>query len=344
MQFINRQQEIKELRGYFENEPSSMLVVYGPKSTGKTTLLNHVIEEHLSNKKYAVNFINLRRVLVYDFASFLDIFFQKTTKDKVREILGGLTLNTGFFQVGLDDEAMLKKNAFKVMEDQLRKANKKGIRPIIIIDEIQSLKEIYMNGERMLLDEVFNFFVGITKETHLAHVVLASSDSFFISEIYDSARLMKTATFLFVNHLKEPDIKYWLEKENFLPEEIQFIWEHSSGSPWETEQYIIGKKQGITVEKSFQKILQFVVGKFDHYLVYKMNDEHEEQLFYHISKKIVKDGRCSTIETYGKSAEKLIGDMVGKDLWFYDGMKREITANSESVRRAMEVILNTQKN
>jgi len=40
MEFINRQLEIKELKGYFDNEPSSILIVYGPKSTGKTTLLH----------------------------------------------------------------------------------------------------------------------------------------------------------------------------------------------------------------------------------------------------------------------------------------------------------------
>ena len=255
--------------------------------------------------------------------------------------MSGLTRNAGFFQIGLDDEAMLKKNAFKVMEDQLRKAHKRGIRPIIILDEIQILKEIYMNGERMLLDELFNFFVGLTKETHLAHVVLASSDSFFISEIHDSASLMKTSGFLFVDQLKEREIKIWLKKEHFSLDEIQFVWEHIGGNPWEIEQFIVDKKQGISVDKSFEKILAFVVGKLDHYLIHNLKEEHERQFFDHVSNKIIKEGRCSTEEVYGKSGEKLIKDLVDKDLWFYNGMKREIIANSESVRQAMEIILNT---
>ena len=46
-----------------------------------------------------------------------------------------------------------------MMEEQIRKAKEKGIQPIIIIDEVQMLKNIYLNGERKLLDEVFNLFV-----------------------------------------------------------------------------------------------------------------------------------------------------------------------------------------
>jgi hypothetical protein len=33
--------------------------------------------------------------------------------------------------------------------------------------------------------------------------------------------------------------------------------------------------------------------------------------------------------------------MVDKDLWFYNGMKREITANSESVGLAMKDVLDS---
>ena len=344
MQFINRQQEIKKLRGYFENEPSSMLVVYGPKSTGKTTLLSHYIENYLSDKKYAVNFINLRRVLVYDFASFLDVFFQKTTKDKVREILGGLTLNAGFFQVGLDDEAMLKKNAFKVMEDQLQKANNKGIRPIIIIDEIQILKDIYMNGERMLLDEVFNFFVGITKETHLAHVVLASSDSFFISDIQKNAKLFKTSEFLLVNQLPFLDVKQWLKKDNFTEEEIEFVWAHGKGNPWEIERYIKGKKMGESVTETFSQIIAFALAKFDGYLLENLQEKEQRELYYGISQRIISQGYFPTKELYASSAYSLIRDMVDYDLWFYDGQTQKVTANSESVRLAMKAILNDRKN
>lgn len=338
MEFINRQEEIKALKGYFENNPSNILVVYGPKSTGKTTLLNHVVQEHLTEKKYAINFINLRRVLIYNFKSFLDVFFQKTTSDKVRGILGGVTMNVGFFKVGLDDEALLRKNAFKVMEDQLRKAQKKGLRPIIILDEIQSLKNILMNGERMLLDELFNFFVGLTKETHLAHIVIASSDSFFISEIYDSASLMKTARFLLVNPMKKTEVEQWLRKKQFSEEEIQFIWKHSDGNTWEVEQYILERKKGESVKNTFQTFVETALAKLDHYRFFTLKNQEDKDFFDFVNQKIVQNGHCFIPDLPQNASEKVLADMVDKDLWFYNGMKRSITANSESIRYAIELL------
>lgn len=339
MEFINRKKEILTLKSYFEHEPANILVVYGPKSTGKTTLLHQVIQDHLKDKKYAVNSINLRRVLIYDFKSFLDIFFQKNTGEKVKDIVAGVTVNVGFFKVGLDDEALLKKNAFKVMEDQLIKANQKGLRPIIILDEIQNLKDIYLNGERRLLDELFNFFVGLTKETHLAHVVLASSDSFFISRIYDSASLMKTADFLLVNQLEKIEVENWLKKQQFSSDDIQFIWEHSGGNTWEIEQYILARKKGESIEHTYQKFLNIALSKLDRYLIFNLKNAVDKQFFEVVNQQIAQQGMCFIPNLTVEASENVLAEMVNMDLWFYDGMNRRIIANSESVRRAILILV-----
>jgi AAA+ ATPase superfamily predicted ATPase len=44
--FIDRE-EVKFLKEFFEKEPSRILFLYGPKSTGKTTLIEYVIENEL---------------------------------------------------------------------------------------------------------------------------------------------------------------------------------------------------------------------------------------------------------------------------------------------------------
>ena len=58
----------------------------------------------------------------------------------------------------------------------------KGLRPIIVFDELQNLKkEVYINGDarqRPLVRELFNFFVRITKILHLAHVIVMTSVRF----------------------------------------------------------------------------------------------------------------------------------------------------------------------
>jgi hypothetical protein len=83
----------------------------------------------------------LRGVLIYDFQSFLEVFFPKSIKESARDIIEGISINIGFFAIKASDDPLLKKNAFKVMEDKLNSAKKRGLTPIIIIDEIQSLKQ-----------------------------------------------------------------------------------------------------------------------------------------------------------------------------------------------------------
>ncbi|MCP5106962.1 MAG: Flp pilus assembly complex ATPase component, partial [bacterium] len=38
--FINRERELRELRNFVDKRPSEILFIHGPKSSGKTTLLN----------------------------------------------------------------------------------------------------------------------------------------------------------------------------------------------------------------------------------------------------------------------------------------------------------------
>lgn len=124
--FINREKEQEFLKKRFANIPNSILWVSGPKSCGKSSLISKVVKE-LDEKKYAVNFIDLRGVIIYNFQTFLDVFFQpdETLKEKAGKIISGISVNAGFFSVGVNDDVMLKKNAFKVMEDQIFQAKEK---------------------------------------------------------------------------------------------------------------------------------------------------------------------------------------------------------------------------
>jgi len=65
--FIDREKEIEFLKKFFEDKPRRILFLYGPKSTGKTTLIEYVIENELfedfklfKSQKYNVKYINFR--------------------------------------------------------------------------------------------------------------------------------------------------------------------------------------------------------------------------------------------------------------------------------------------
>ncbi len=49
--FIDREEEINFLKEYFKETPQRILFIYGPKSTGKTTLIEYVIEKELEKKR-----------------------------------------------------------------------------------------------------------------------------------------------------------------------------------------------------------------------------------------------------------------------------------------------------
>jgi hypothetical protein len=129
-----------------------------------------------------------------------------------------------------------------VMEAELKALNKNGIKPLIIIDELQALDFIYFNSQRELIKELINFFVAMTKESHLCHVLMSSSDGYFIEKLYNDSKLKKTSKLFEVDYLPKEDIVYWLnnlEKESKISDyvltddQIEYIWYHFGGSIWE---------------------------------------------------------------------------------------------------------------
>ena len=334
--FINRQKEVSDISKYLSSKPNDVLFVYGPKSTGKSTLLSKVVN-NLDPKKYAVNYLDLRGVAIYNFKSFLDVFFQKTKKEKIKEVISGLTLNAGFFRVGINEEEMLKKNAFKIMEDQIRETKERGIQPIIILDEIQLLKSIYLNGERYLLDEIFNLFIRLTKVIHSCHVICATSDSYFIEQIFNLASMSKTCTYYLVDHLGKEDIYKWLRKypKRFPTEkDMEFIWDNLGGSPWEIWQVVEDVKRGEGIEGAVEKRIRDMKGKtFDFYK--DLNDEYFEN-FKKISLEITKKGFFENER--GLVITDLLSKAIEKDIWFYDALSQKITANSRSLEKVFERI------
>jgi len=334
MNFINRENQIKYLNNHFESEPNSLLFVYGPKSSGKSTLLAKVAEE-LDKEKYAVNFLDLRQVIIYDFKSFLNVFFPKKLRGKFKDILNGVTFNTGFFSVKIEEETSLKENAFAVIVEKLESANQRGIKPIIIIDEIQLLKHIYINGERYLIDELFNLFIALTKVKHLAHIVLATSDSYFIEEIYNSSKLAKTSEFFLLDHFNKKDVTTWLENENFTAQEIQTVWDCIGGCPWELSELV---KKKADVKKNCCLIIDNEYGKITNFIL--RFEKEKEEVFFEVIKQIVKNGFCK-IETIKnrQTVLELLKEMIAHDFWFYIANERKIVANSRSVERAFEKMM-----
>ena len=248
--FINREKELAYLAGFIDKRPNEILFLHGPKSSGKTTLLYTFFEKVQKEQKLDVKFVNLREILIVDYKDFLKVFFgidYGQRKEDVKEIR---EYDLKVFKVkvevlkGLDAGEI---DPFSVMKQELQKLNSRNIKPVIIIDELQALDHIYMNGQRELITELFNFFVAMTKESHLAHVIISSSDGYFVDTVYKDSRLKKTSSFLSVDYLSKEDVYEWLEnleryskitEYRVTGDDIEKIWDVVGGSMWEIQKIL----------------------------------------------------------------------------------------------------------
>ncbi|SLM27592.1 hypothetical protein MTBBW1_1040049 [Desulfamplus magnetovallimortis] len=267
--FLGRSYEMDFLQSWIVEKPKNILFLYGPKSSGKTTLLYKFIEQNLNNIKYDIKHFNLRRLLLINYESFLRAFFELKTSEQVKE---QRQYDLKVFKLSVETIKGLELkdiDPFIVMARELQKQVKKAKRPIIIIDELQALDEIYFNGDRELLKEMFNFFVAMTKESHLCHVIIASSDGYFIDRIYNDSRLKKTSEFLEVDYLGFDDVMEWLanlEKYSKIDEFVltdfqkQVMWDFFGGSCWEISNFLghlLMKVENARVsDKDFHDILE----------------------------------------------------------------------------------------
>lgn len=244
--FINRTEELKYLSQVIKKKPESILFIYGPKSSGKTTLLYKFINDIEREKKYHIKFLNLRKIWIGNYQHFIRAFFNVIDKNE-KKTKKSIEFGAGIFKIGKETEQKLLKveaDPFEVMEKELIKINKQGRTPIIIIDELQELQEIYLNGQRPLINELFNFFVSMTKENHLAHIFICSSDGYFIERLYEDSRLRKTSEFYKIDYLPIEDVEEWLNDlqkyskiKNLVltKKQIKEIWDFLGGSCWEIQ-------------------------------------------------------------------------------------------------------------
>ena len=251
--FINRETELEELGVFIHKEPCEILFIHGPKSSGKTTLLYKFFEQVGKEQKLDVKFLNLRKILTefednYNYRDFLNVFFGvDDKKEKTGKFSGEISV--GFFKINSEIEKKMKKgqvDPFKVMEQEFIRLKEKGIKPVLIIDELQALDKIYLNNgrDRQLIIELFNFFVAMTKESHLAHIIIASSDGYFLNTVFTDSRLKKASKFYKVDYLDKKDVLEWLlnlEKYSKIKdytltgEDIEKIWDTVGGSMWEIQ-------------------------------------------------------------------------------------------------------------
>jgi AAA+ ATPase superfamily predicted ATPase len=322
--FINREKELRYLREYINIAPESILFIHGPKSSGKTTLLYKFLEQTQKEQKLDVKFMDLRKAFTNIYEDFIKAFFHVETKGEKKEKVES-NINIGFFKINASvEKKILEKRAdpFKVMDAEFLDLTRKGIKPVLIIDELQALDKVYLNNdkERQLITALFNFFVAMTKQSHLAHIMIASSDGYFLNTIYNDSKLKKSSDFYKVDYLPKEDVMEWLlnlEKYSRIKEytltapEAEKIWDTMGGSAWEI-QYLLGRLFSNPLDDElnlYKKKMRSMVVDY----VVRPGQEDIERLLNHF----VQNDELSK-EMVKPEDEKILRDLVRNNILYFD--------------------------
>ncbi|CAB49548.1 ATP-binding protein [Pyrococcus abyssi] len=236
--FFDREKELSKLLKIIESEPSLITFIYGPINSGKTALIQEFIRKMPDH--YVAFYINLRATPITKYEDFIDILFSiefenpiKNLKEALslvisagKEILG-IPIPNDFLKQILSENK--PKNAFLYITKLLTEVKRRGKRPILILDELQVIGDLRINGP--LIYEIFNFFIHLTKEAHLSHVFTITSDSLFMERIYSEAMLQGRADYFLVDDFDEKTALNFLKSQGLTEEEANLALEYFGGKP-----------------------------------------------------------------------------------------------------------------
>ena len=236
--FHDREKEMKEIMKILDTEPSLITFVYGPINSGKTTMVSHLIKE--LPDEYAPFYVNLRGRFITDYEDFLNVLFEIDEDGRVdnvteyaKSILKDLGAVSGIpIPINLFEQIFEKKDKskdmFKYIERFFVEISKKRT-PVLIIDELQVIGDLKVDD--LLIYKLFNFFIRLTKELHLAHVFAISSDSLFIEDVHSEAMLEDRCRYLPVDDFDRETTTAFLEEYGLSDEEKELAWHHCGGKP-----------------------------------------------------------------------------------------------------------------
>ncbi len=345
--FVDREEEIEFLVDWFSEVPQRILWVYGPKSSGKTTVISYVVDNYLlkEKKKFWVKYFNLRRALITSYDSFLDTFFVEVEEGEDEKV-GRIGINVFGLKAEVWEKIKKRKlNLFKVFIEELEGIRGEDKRCVIIIDEIQKLRDVYIengNGERELLKEFLNLCVSLTKELHLSHVVILTSNTVFIERIYNDAKLKKTSSFYRIDHLDKEKMREWLEKEGFREKEIGLVWDYFGGCIVDLLKVLRIYRKGENLEDFLKREAWFAYTEIVDYITRGNFSDREIEMFEEIGREILEKGYFE-ITKEKREYISIIDRWAEKEILFYDPLELRVTGNSRIYEKGIEILLKDGK-
>ncbi|RZN42514.1 MAG: ATP-binding protein [Methanosarcinales archaeon] len=330
--FHNREKETKEIMDILDAEPSLITFVYGPINSGKTTMISHLIEE-LSDE-YAPFYVNLRGRFITDYEDFLNVLFEideegegsnvtEYVKSALKDLgaVSGIPIPINLFE-RIFEKKDKSKDMFKYIEQFFVEISKTRT-PVLIIDELQVIGDLKIDG--LLIYKLFNFFIRLTKEMHLAQVFAITSDSLFIGDVHSEAMLSGRCRYLLVDDFDKDTTMGFLENYGFGEEEKEYAWHYCGGKPVCLVELVNAKVNGKDIGNEAKKLLKIrtsqILSIFDEIALGKI--EYSEKALIDEFKNFEND----ELVQYDKvNKEKIF--LVERNVLFIDPTQRTIKSQS----------------
>ena len=215
----------------------------------------------------------------------------------------------------------------------MKKNVMEGCRVNLVIDELQALKDIYLNEKRMLIDSLLNFFVSLTKMDKIANVICATSETFFIDELWHNSKLHGAAEYWWIDWMPEVEVERFLDEEGFTRDEIDYVLRYLAGYTWAVMQVVKRKNEGKPVKQTVDEVYQVAVSHIkDLYL----NKEYPWNDIEKVFKFFVKDDEYVLEED---SDMKAIRHLVENEILFYDPVGKVILPHSKTTLLAIRELM-----
>ena len=259
MVFIGREREIGWMRLYLEHEANKILAVTGKANCGKTALMQEVMKRLA--KTHTFYYVDLRFYHILHAQDLALVLYKMFYPEKLYE---EVAVKIGPFEIKLEEKvnAVEIANFLNALFDEITVNLKKVKNPVLVVDELQVLKELYVNGEKKLIDRLMEFFISLTKHQHLAHVIVLTSDSTFYAELYEDSGMQKRMIYKILDELAKEEamqlIKYYLQRDN-LPLSAREVYRYTGGNPALIDEVLLRTAIEGGDKRAFRRIIRLMI-------------------------------------------------------------------------------------
>ena len=356
-EFVDREREKRELKAVLSGRPNLVYFVYGPINSGKTALLMKVAEE--LPEDYRIFYINFRG-FEGGYPKFTRAFFElgdKSLWEKLKEkmpivaaaveYIEGVAkkINTAIelpgevirmLQVGGEDPEKI--DLFHYLERLMKKFVEGRKKPVLILDEMQVLKDELNAVGQPLLARLFNFAVRMTKETHLCHVLCATSDCLFVDLVYNNARLEGRAKYLLVDDLEKGTAFRMYEEFGF--EDKELVWEYIGGKIGDIVSLFEEKKRGYSEGEALKRMFKDQVARLKDFLEAVAEGERGN-----VNIKEVKEALRKIKEEeirFDEIPRKIRQFLIQENILFYNPLEGMVRPQSRLLWRAIREVMSNE--